>query len=258
MRVGFCQFEIVHNDGEKNLKTIIDMLNDVKADLIVLPELAVSGYYFEDKEALIRLSKSINPAVISELTALANKTATSYVIGLAEVAEDQLFNTAYVIGKDGVIGKHRKIHLTNNETIFDEGNNLSIIDMGDYKIGIAICFETWFPEFFRRLADQGADIVVSPANFGGPWTPDVCLVRALENSLPIILANRLGTEIIEGERETFSGRSQIIDGFGHRRVVALEAPYVGFIDIDLKAYHRHQNIICDDVLKERNKHRKLK
>ncbi len=254
MRLAFCQTRIVHASVRQNIETIEAMLKTVNADLCVLPELAITGYYFEEKKDLIALSKAYNPVVIERLTALSKKTETGYLIGLAEVTADKLYNTAYLIGPKGIMGKHRKMHLTKNETVFDAGETLALIPFKDINIGVAICFETWFPEYFRRLADLGADVVLCPANFGGPWTLDVCRVRALENSLPVVLANRLGEEMIDGEKAFFCGQSQIIDGYGNRVLTAGEEPCVGVFMIDLSQFSRDKNIICDDVQKERFKH----
>ncbi len=258
MKIGFCQFEINHKATTKNLETILNLLNNIQADLIVLPELALTGYYFEHKQELIEHSNIINTKAIKELTTLSKKTGTTYVIGIGEVEDPKLFNTALVINHKGVIGKHRKINLTNNETIFDAGDSVKVIDLGNYKLGIAICFETWFPEIFRILSDKGADLIVSPANFGGPWTLDVARVRALENSIPVILTNRLGSELIQGEKDDFRGESRIIDGYGNIILSAEKEPYVGIIEIDLNDFQRHRNLISDDTLKERKKYIKIK
>ena len=58
-----------------------------------------------------------------------------------------------------------------NEKIFDRGSTFEVITLGKVKIGIVICFESWFPESYRLLALQGAQIICCPSNFGGPLTP---------------------------------------------------------------------------------------
>ncbi|MFH5881062.1 carbon-nitrogen hydrolase family protein [Liberiplasma polymorphum] len=258
MKVGFCQFDIKYKDVIANLETIVTMLNEVDLDLVVLPELALTGYYFENKEQLMQLSSdTINGNVIDRLTQVAALKKMTIIIGLAEVSGNDLYNTAYIINRNGVVGKHRKMHLTNNETIFKAGNQVEVFEVDGMKIGIAICFDTWFPEIFRVLSNKGADIICCPANFGGPWTLDVVKVRALENSIPVILSNRLGSEIIKGEKDYFRGESMVIDGFGNLLIKAGDQPYVGTVDIDLKAYSRNKSLICDEMINEKNKYDKL-
>ena len=256
MKIGFCQYDVKHKNIEENIITIETMLKDVSADLIVLPELALTGYYFNQKDTLIELSEKINDRTIDSLTHLSKKTHSTYVIGLGEVEDKKLYNTAYVINDKGIIGKHRKINLTDNETIFDAGDTVEIINLGTYKLGIAICFETWFPEMFRILCDQGADLVVCPSNFGGPYTGDVVKVRALENSIPIVLTNRLGREIIDGSEVYFRGESAIIDGHGHSVSTAGSEPIISLYDIDLSLYNRNRNLICSNVNEQRKRYKK--
>ena len=107
MRIGFCQFNVVYKDIETNMKTIETMLKDVNADIVVLPELALTGYYFKEKEVLAGLSEESRMApMIERLRSIASKEDVAIVIGLGEVQGDALYNTAYLIDHTGVIGKH--------------------------------------------------------------------------------------------------------------------------------------------------------
>jgi omega-amidase len=256
MKIGFCQFDVTYKDINKNLETIKHMIQSTKTDLVVCPELALSGYFFEEKSDLVQLSQEENHKnVIDFLTRVAKENQTTIVIGLSELKHQQLYNTAFIIDQTGIIGKHRKINLTTNETIFDAGEEINVFDVNGIKIGIAICFETWFPEIFRILVEKGADLICSPSNFGGPWTLDVIKVRALENSIPVVLANRTGGEMIGGTLDYFRGESMIVDQGGNILLKAGDNPYLGVIDIDLKAVRRNENIICKQMDLEKSKYK---
>lgn len=258
MRVATCQYDVKKSKPLENIQTIEIMLKGIKADLIVLPELALSGYFFEDSASLKALTKSIDKLkVIETLQNIAREVQSTIVIGLSEIDSDKLYNTAYVIDHTGVIGKHRKMHLTRNEQIFDAGDKVDIINVNGVKIGIAICFETWFPEFFRTLAARGADMVVCPSNFGGPYTHDVARVRALENSLPVVLVNRVGSELMHGETETFCGGSRIIDAYGTIIHASDDKARLHVTEVDCLTPTRNKNLICDDMDKERAKYKLL-
>jgi predicted amidohydrolase len=256
MKIGFCQFDVIYKDIKKNLETIEKMIQSTKTDLVVCPELALSGYFFEKKSELVQLSQEdTHQNAIDFLTRVAKENQTTIVIGLSELEENCLYNTAFVIDQTGIVGKHRKINLTTNETIFEAGNQINVFDINGVKIGIAICFETWFPEIFRILVEKGADLICAPSNFGGPWTLDVIKVRALENSIPVVLANRIGAEIIGGTQDYFRGESMIVDQGGNILLKAGDNPYLGVIDIDLKSIQRNENIICKQMDLEINKYK---
>ncbi len=259
MKIGYCQYNVIHSDIKSNLKTVKRLLKGCEADVVLLPELAFTGYYFESKEALLTLaSKTNQDYIVSALQMLAQSENITIITGMAEAVGNRLFNSVFVINKTGVIGKHRKLNLTDNETIFDAGDTLQTVTVNGVKIGISICFETWFPESFRTLCDQGAEIIVVPANFGGPWTIDVIKVRALENSIPVVMCNRIGEEVIDGEVAEFCGHSQMVDHYGNVIAQANQSESLQIADIDINTPNRNHSLICQSMNNERKKYARLK
>lgn len=248
MKIGFCQFNVAYKNPDANLDKIKDMISGSDADLIVLPELCLSGYYFKSKEELYEYAdESVQNKMISELQIIAKRKDMYIAAGIAEKAEDKLYNSAFVIGPEGLIGKHRKINLTVNEKIFDRGNGFDIINIGNVKIGIVICFDSWFPESYRLLSLKGAQIICCPANFGGHWTPDVLKVRSLENKVFTVLSNRTGNEKVDNVDEEFRGESQIIDYEGNVLAKAEQKECLMVTDIDPEAVIKKNNMISDDM-----------
>lgn len=253
MKVGFCQFDVVYKNVEANLNKVKELLSSVEADLIVLPELCFSGYYFQTKEELNKYSDdTVQSKIINGLHKIAKSKNMFIVTGLAESDDDKLYNSAFLIGPNGFIGKHRKMNITQNEKVFDRGNNfeifeIEIVNTGKVKIGILICFESWFPESYRILKKKGAQIICCPSNFGGYWTLDVMKVRSLENKVYTVMANRTGKEMIENEEAEFRGESQIIDYGGNVLIQAKDNECIMTFDIEPDKVILKDNIICDDM-----------
>ena len=112
------------------------------------------------------------------------------VVGLAERAQDHLYNSAVLIGPNGYIGTYRKIHLFFEETLwFTPGNTgFQVWDIGQAKVGLLVCFDWFYPEAARTLALQGADILCHPSNLVLPHCPDAMVTRCLENHVFAITA----------------------------------------------------------------------
>jgi predicted amidohydrolase len=86
------------------------------------------------------------------------------VLGLIEVEEGRLFNTAIVVDRGAVIGRYRKAHLRAGEQIFDAGSDSHVFEIAGLRFGINICYDTNFPGAARKVADLGASLIVCPAN----------------------------------------------------------------------------------------------
>jgi len=220
MKVGVLQFYPKFKDKGLNYKIIEDYLKDIKDSLIVLPELANTGYLFLDKSEIKELAEKIPNGEFSNLLIeIAKKNNLILVSGLIEVEENNFYNSAVIVGPYGYIGKYRKINLFYKEKlIFEAGNKLEVFDIvfkddknEEYliKLGVMICFDWYFPEVCRNLMLKGANIIAHPANLVLPYCPLAMPIRALENKLYTITANRIGTEQNQGESLSFIGQSVI-------------------------------------------------
>jgi predicted amidohydrolase len=222
IQAGYLQFNPILGHPEENIQPIEHLIFDSEnADLIVLPELANSGYNFESREQAFSLAEETGKSrYIDFLTSLSKKHNTFLVSGFNEKENDKLFNTAILIGKDGLIGKYRKMHLFMNEwDIFERGNlGLPVFDIGNFRIGMLVCFDWIFPEVWRILALKGADIICHPSNLVLPYAQQAVPVQGMMNRTFNITANRIGTE---GEI-TFTGKSIISDPTG--KVLSMASP----------------------------------
>ncbi|MFO1435024.1 MAG: nitrilase-related carbon-nitrogen hydrolase, partial [Gammaproteobacteria bacterium] len=181
--------------------------------LIVLPELAFTGYYFADRDEALTLAEDPDSSdTVAALIQLARQRDFFLVTGFTERKQDKLFNSSLLIGPDGLVHTYRKLHLFNTEKeVFDAGDTpLSVQEVRGVRIGMMVCFDWAFPEVTRSLALQGADIIAQPANLVLGFCQQTMLTRCLENRVFAITANRFGTDKRPHGEVTFTGRSQIV------------------------------------------------
>ncbi|MFI0538162.1 nitrilase family protein [Streptomyces sp. WSLK1-3] len=196
---------------EKNLSRTLDLINEAAdngATLIVLPELANTGYAFTTREEAYAHAEEVPSGPSCQAWAdLAHSRQLYVVAGLSERSGEQLFDTAVLIGPDGFIGKYRKTHLWDREKlIFTPGDlGYPVFDTRIGRIGLLVCWDIWFPEVPRLLAVQGADVICSVNNW--VWTPPPlfdesgkCMAAYLTmtashvNNVFFVAADRVGTE----------------------------------------------------------------
>jgi len=196
MKAGFVQFNPAFGHITKNLDTIQRLVTSVKADLLVLPELCLSGYAFVSKDEARQLSETSGGPSIKALKLLSKKTGTILVVGFAEKAGNKVYNSSILIRPSGKTDIYRKTHLFWNEKKwFAPGDTgFKVFRAGQARIGMMICYDWFFPEAARSLALQGAQIICHPANLVLPYCPRSMPVRALENKVFTITANRTGRE----------------------------------------------------------------
>ena len=214
MRLALYQFAPVFGEWEFNLNKVRSSVSGVDCDLLVLPELALTGYQFVSSEELSQFAEPIpEGATCSALIELADEAGCHIVCGLPEKAGDTFYNSAVLVGPEGYIGKYRKVHLFCDEKLwFAPGNTgFEVLNVGGTKIGIIICFDWIFPEATRILALKGAQGILQPANLVLPWCQKVALARAWENRVFFVTANRTGIEKRGNLEELrFTGQSQAV------------------------------------------------
>ena len=128
----------------------------------LLPELANSGYVFRDRAEAFELAEEVPTGETSAAWVDAARHHDVYIVaGIAERAGTTLYNSAILLGPSGYIGTFRKMHLWSAENLFFEPGDLGfpVFKTPIGRIGVAICYDGWFPETFRLQALQGADIV---------------------------------------------------------------------------------------------------
>lgn len=127
---------------------------------------------------------------------------------IVEEEGNKYYISAVIVGPSGYIGKHRKRHLTNEESVLlSYGMETDIYEINGCKIGVVICLEGWFPESTRELMIKGAQIVCHSMLTCQARTLDMMRIRAIENKAYVIIANSISTENHNNEFITLTRHS---------------------------------------------------
>ena len=196
MRVALIQMPVTA-DKDINIKTACQKLREAAengADFAVLPEMFCCPY---ENSCFRAYGEEENGPAQQALSSLASELGI-YIVGgsLPELAEGNIYNTSYVYGRHGeVLAKHRKVHLFDIDVpggqrfmesdTLTAGDSFTLVDTPLGKLGVAICFDIRFSDFFRVMGDLGAQLIVIPAAFNmttGPLHWDLAFrMRALDN-----------------------------------------------------------------------------
>jgi predicted amidohydrolase len=234
---GFVQFRPLRGNVAANVAALQGLLADVRADLLVLPELANSGYMYAAPSDLVPFTEPGDGTgpFLSALRELAARIGGAVVTGFAELGRDGIYNSAAAVSQDGVLRIYRKTHLFADEKLlFRPGDTgFQVFEYRGVRIGMMICFDWFFPESARTLALRGTQIIAHPANLVMPYCQTSMVTRCLENGVFAITANRYGTEELGETLLTFTGASQMLDTRGRQLLRALaEADCVAVCEID--------------------------
>ena len=251
MKIALIQFAPVFGNLKANIESLKHLLYKAKdADLVVLPELANTGYNFESREEASLLSETTKGSVfldfIKESCLQYNFTIAT---GFLEKEEKKLYNSAILMNANGIIGIYRKLHLFMKEKIiFEKGNKeLLVFSVGGVKIGMLVCFDWMFPEVWRKLALQGADIILHPSNLVLPYAQSVIPSYALVNRVFIATANRIGSE----KELSFTGKSIIADPKGVILAQAGIQEEIVFADIEPELARNKMITPMNDIFTDR-------
>ncbi len=216
MVVSCIQTDPRFGDREHNLEDAWNLVKRADADLIVLPELFTTGYFFDSTDQASSLSEPFpDGKTCVALEEWSRETGSTIVAGVLERDGDSLYNSAVVVTPKGWLGTYRKGHLYYQETQhFQPGDGFKVWTVTDrkgasYRLGVMVCFDWFFPESARTLGDMGADIIAHPSNLVMAHCPSAMPIRALENGVFTATANRIGTETSGSESLTFIGQSLI-------------------------------------------------
>jgi predicted amidohydrolase len=175
------------------------------ANIVVVPELALSGYVFDDAEEARGLAEPIDGPTVEAWSALAREHELVIAGGVAELADDgSLFNSAVLIDRDGLRACYRKAHLWDREKlVFEPGSAPPpVLDTVHGRIGLMICYDVEFPEWVRLPALAGAELLLVPLNWphydapAGERPAEVVRVQAAASSNRMFVAacDRAGVE----------------------------------------------------------------
>jgi len=134
---------------------------DAGARLVLFPELLIHSHC---NPKTWELAEAIPDGPTTErCIQIAKRYGLVLSVGISEKPRDIVFNTQFLVGPDGYIGKQRKIHMSRDETLYYKGGReIEVHDLGFCKVGTIICYDNQFPEVARILALKGADVLLMP------------------------------------------------------------------------------------------------
>ena len=247
VKVAGVQMDVVLGQRDENLNAMRDRLEKTvaeKAGLTVFPECTTTGYCFESKPEAMAVAESIDGESVQTVSQWCQELSTRVIFGLLERDGEDLFNSLALIGPEGLLGNYRKVHLPTLgvDQFTTPGDQFSVNDLGDLRVGMNICYDCSFPESARVLTLKGADLIALPTNWppGSGLTSDLIPnARALENHVYFMSVNRIGIE----RGFEFIGKSKICDPKGNTLAFANHSSEeILYAEID-PAYARNKHLV---------------
>ncbi|MEW6356769.1 MAG: nitrilase-related carbon-nitrogen hydrolase [Planctomycetota bacterium] len=220
----------------KNLEQTVAWTKKAKkkgAELVCFPELNITGHAGHPE-----MVKEAEPVPGGEsvhaLVGLARELGVYLCAGIAEDDRGLHYNTQFLVGPHGYIGKQRKVHLSNDEYFyFRGGTDLPVFELPMARVGIIICYDNLIPEVSRCLAVKGAEVLLCPhAARSGKWRKDtdrkkvvesvkknwrmVHSCRAYDNGVFVAICNAAGRAAmrIKGVEANHAGGCMVVDPTG--------------------------------------------
>lgn len=252
MKVAAIQLDIIKNNKIKNLEKVSSLIGDHKLDLVVLPELFSTGYFYENIEDIQNLAEEVPSGfTTNKLLEIAKEKSTTIVGTILEKENNNLYICSVAVNPKGFLGKYRKKHLTNDEKkVYNRGEGSFVFEVNGIKIGIIICFEGWLPERARELAKEGVQIILHSALICNPKSLEIMGIRALENNCYVAVSNACSTEVFNGEAITFRGESRIFGLNGDVLLSADKKETIIISDLDTNLNRFKTLPDNDDLIKE--------
>ena len=228
IRIALAQINSKRQNKKENLQKIEEFTKKARnqaADLIVFPELSLTGYVMRDE--VYEQAETIPGPSSRTIESISRKNGIAIVFGMPELskkAKATIFNTAVLVGTRGLIGKYRKMYLPTH-SVFEEkryfrpGYQTATFNTALGNIGLCICYDLFFPEVCRLTRLRGAQLIVvisaSPA-VRKNYFEVLTTARALENTAFLAYVNMVGVE----DGLQFWGGSRLIGPTGDLLAIA--------------------------------------
>jgi predicted amidohydrolase len=193
------QFNITLGEVDRNFSKVEAALRRVAArgaQLAVLPEMWSGGFAYKKLPDLA----DATPRMLEGLAKLSAELGLTVIGSLPERVDGKVCNTAYITDRGRLVGSYRKLHLfslMNEHEHIAAGEQAVVVSTTVGRVGLAVCYDLRFPELFRKLALEGAEIVCLPGEWPTPrqlhWRT-LLRARAIENQCFMVAANCCGRQ----------------------------------------------------------------
>lgn len=261
MKIAVCQVSARVGERAENRERLDSVIRNAAsngANVVVIPELANTGYSFASREELAEFAELPDGPTLSGWHELAQELDIVLVGGFAEASLDgNFYNSSAIVDTTGVRAVYRKAHLWGIESdIFEPGNDLPpVVNTTHGRIGLMVCYDVEFPEWVREVSLRGAELLCCPVNW--PLLPhpaeekpsEVIKVQAQASMNRIFIA--IADRSLPDRDQEWTGGSIIVDPDGFP-LTELRAGSDGifYADVDLslareKDISAHNNVITD-------------
>lgn len=243
VRVGAAQLGPSSSTKQENVKRMVRLMEaaaDRAVNIVCYPELALTPYFAAEniRECEHHFDELPSP-LTQPLFEAARRAGIALVLPYAERAGVRYFNTALVVdGTGAIVGKYRKMHLPSNfhagfsgsssyeKMYFTPGDlGFPVFELGPVRVGLQLCYDRQFPEGFRCLALDGAQIIFTPTVLASHDNPEraemwplMLRARAIENGLFVVGVGKAGRE----NGIDYIGASLLISPLGGRILAQAE------------------------------------
>lgn len=257
-RVAVVQFSM-GDDVDANIGRASEWVAEAAAkgaNIVLLPELFASRYFprTTDRAGMALAEPTETSRPVQAMRLLARTHGVVLPVSYFERAGDRYFNSLIVFDADGSeVGRYRKSHIPDGpgyeeKHFFSDGDTgFQVFQTRFGRLGVAICWDQWFPECARSLALMGADLLMYPTAIGSeptrreldtqaPWRR-VMIGHAVANTIPVAASNRVGDE----GGQVFYGTSFIADGRGEVLTeLSRTEEGIAIAEIDLGAWRQER------------------
>jgi len=202
LTVAIAQMNCIVGDITHNVDQVFELVEQARdegAELLVCPELTLTGYPPED---LLHRPEFLQQVADGLHRLQRQVTGIALLVGHPQLEKERLYNAASLIADGKIVGTYYK-QLLPNFSVFDEkryftaGHEPLVVAVNDIQLGITICEDIWQPEPTRTAVNAGAELIInlnaSPFHVGKQQERETVVgVRARENGVPIVYVNMAG------------------------------------------------------------------
>lgn len=235
LRVAICQMDIIWGDCEANLQRVESCVRSADADLVVLPEMFLTGYDCSSEVAL-----PTDSPYIERLQGLATEVGRAVGGTIAVSDKGAIYNRFYLFRPDGSAECYDKRHLfrmAGEDWVFSSGSERVVMEYKGWRILPQVCYDLRFPVWSRQRGDE-YDLVIYSAEWAGTrigaWDR-LLPARAIENQAFVVGVNRVGDDPLAH----YNGHSVVLNPYGE--VIARveeDVEGVAVAELDLEALRR--------------------
>lgn len=238
-------------------RSLIERAAGYGARFVATPE---NTNYLGPHDEKVRRAEPLDGPTCQRFADLARRLGIHLLLGSFNEKSDEpqrCYNTSVFFGPDGgILGTYRKLHLFDVDVPggvrFAEsdtckpGSEIAVVDIPLGRIGLSICYDLRFPELYRRMVDQGAQILMIPSAFTlatgkDHWEP-LMRARAIECQCYVIAPAQHGEHDDAGLKASW-GHAMIVDPWGLPMATASDGPGLALAEIDLERVEKVRRAI---------------